>query len=384
MEAARADWFAAFAAQRERVQPGPLCGQLSNPALIAALAPRLPGSRARPLSASALEDYARCPFRFFVYRVLGAAPIPEGGDDLDPLARGNLYHKVLETFFAERRDHGKLPLSGGDDDRQALEQALATALEEFTAAERGGHPGLFQIRLRRLRAELWQLITREAQAPIEAGCTPALFEHKFGPLAITAAEETDPDGALHIGGVIDRIDLGPGRALVLDYKTGRMQRYQHYLREELLKTSFQLPLYAAAAQADPVILQATAADALSAAPPRVTARYYAVREAQVTEALDDQVLVALDPATRLAAGEHNVAEAAYKLWRRLRGGDFRVAPRTCDGCGLETVCRIAVPSVDGEAGDETPEADSSSSSSSSASSSSKSAASPVPPVSTEE
>lgn len=358
LEASRAAWFAAFAAGRVDFQPGPRSGQLSDPALIAALAPRLPGSRDRPLSASALEDYARCPFRFFVYRVLQAAPIPEGGDDIDPLARGNLYHKVLETFFAQRRDCGRLPLRADEDDRAALEWALDKSLEEFADAERSGHPALFQVRLRRLRAELWQLVVREAQSPIDSVCQPALLEHKFGPLAITAAAaaEESEDSALHIGGIIDRIDVGPGRALVLDYKTGRLKRYQDYLRSELLVTSFQLPLYAAAAQADPAVRAAAGA----AGPPMVSARYYAVRQAQVTEALDDPALIALDPATRQQAGEHNVAEAAYHLWRKLRGGDFRVAPRTCDGCGLESVCRIAVPSVLGEPGDEDDESASSS------------------------
>lgn len=339
MEAARADWFLAFGSGDVGAQPGPLAGQLSNAALIAALAPRLPGSRERPLSASALEDYARCPFRFFVYRVLQAAPIPEGGDDLDPLARGNLYHKVLELFFADRRDHGRLPLLADDDDRAALEKALDAALAEFAEAERGGHPGLFQVRVRRLRAELWGLIKREAQAPIEPGLTPRLLEHKFGPLAITGADDAG-GSALHIGGIIDRIDVGKGRALVLDYKTGRLKRYQEYLRGELLVTSFQLPLYAAAVQADPAVIEAA-----GASPPHVTARFYAVRQAQVTEALDDPGLITIDLEARRGSPQHNVAEAAHRLWRRLRGGDFRVAPRTCDGCGLEAVCRIAVPPV---------------------------------------
>lgn len=351
MEAARAAWFLAFGSGELDAQPGPLAGQLSNAALIAALAPRLPGSRERPLSASALEDYARCPFRFFVYRVLQAAPIPEGGDDLDPLARGNLYHKVLELFFADRRDHDRLPLHADDDDRAALERALEAALAEFAEAERGGHPGLFQVRVRRLRAELWALVKREAQSPIEPGLLPRLLEHKFGPLAITGADD-DGGSALHIGGIIDRIDVGQGRALVLDYKTGRIKRYQEYLRGELLVTSFQLPLYAAAVQADPAVIEASGASS----PPHVTARFYAVRQAQVTDALDEPGLITTNLEARRGNPQRNVAESAHRLWRRLRGGDFRVAPRTCDGCGLEAVCRIAVPPVlldrDGDSDDE--------------------------------
>ncbi len=349
LEEARAAWFMAWATENFAAQPGPLCGQLANSELIAALAARLPGSQQRPLSASALEDYARCPFRFFVYRVLKAAPIPESGDDSDSLSRGNLYHKTLELFFRERRTSGRLPLRADDSDRQALDAALHAAVLEFTAAARSGHPGLFQVLQGRLRAELWQLIVREAKAPIEPGCTPTLFEHPFGPLCIHDAQkplDANSQAALHIGGVIDRIDLGPGRALILDYKTGRLRRYQAYLREDLLTTAFQLPLYAAAVQADPAVLQVTGPA------PRVSARFYAVRQAQVTAALEKPELFALDSATRLEAGEKNVAEVAYNLWRHLRSGDFRVAPRTCDGCGLEATCRISVPAANAESFDE--------------------------------
>src|SRR5207253_1394366 len=83
------------------------------------------------------------------------------------------------------------------------------------------------------------------------------FEYRFGPLAIRSADGTSDasDGgsggmALHIEGIIDRVDLGPGRAVVLDYKAGRLGRYQELLNSHLLSTSFQLPLYAAALTVD--------------------------------------------------------------------------------------------------------------------------------------
>lgn len=350
---------------------GPYCGQLSSDRLIAALSARLPGSAKRPLSASALEDYARCPFRFFVYRVLHAAPIEEGSDDLDPLTSGRLHHRVLERFFTELRDQGRLPLRGDESERSLLLRVIDEVLAEFDESERTGHPTLFRARLRRLRSDLLQLIAREATDPLEPGCLPTLLEHPFGPLRIAAEDEaqtestarTDPsDGALHIAGIIDRIDIGPGRALVLDYKTGQLRRYQDYLRAQLLVTSFQLPLYAAAVQADPAVRALAAAKTTQAvgsgrnespepgqpsdAAVQVSARYYAVRQAVVSAALKDEGLFALSGPARTQAGEHNVAEVSYRLWRRLRSGDFRVAPQTCEGCGVEAVCRIGTAAID--------------------------------------
>ena len=71
-----------------------------------------------------------------------------------------------------------------------------------------------------------------------------------------------------------------------------------------------------------------------------------MRQAAVSAALSDDGLFALSGAVRTAAAEHNVAEVAYRLWRRLRAGDFRVAPKTCEGCGLESVCRIGSAAVE--------------------------------------
>jgi hypothetical protein len=132
--------------------------------------------------------------------------------------------------------------------------------------------------------------------------------------------------------------------VVLDYKAGRLGRYQDLLNSHLLSTSFQLPLYAAALTVDESLRDG--------GPPltEISARYYSLRQGQVSKPLHDAEMISLDPEVRRRVPEHNVAEVAYRLWRRLRAGDFRVAPRTCEGCGLEATCRIpAAPSALAEA-----------------------------------
>jgi RecB family exonuclease len=354
IEQLRGRWFATLSAEPSAATldqlAGPFVGRLGEPAGIARLQPRLPGSPEHPLSASALEDYAKCPFRFFVRRVLKATPLTEGGEDLDPLASGRLHHAVLERFFLERRRSGRLPLRGDAEDRAAMEQAIDDELQRFHLREQTGHPELLKVRVRRLRADLQRLLQREAQTPIDSDCVPARFEHHFGPLALQSAQgEGEGEGgmALHIEGIIDRVDLGRGRAVVLDYKAGRLLRYEELLRSQLLLTSFQLPLYAAALTVDDSLRED--------GPPltQVSARYYSLRQGRTSRPLDDAEMISLDPQVRLRVPEHNVAEVAYRLWRRLRAGDFRVAPRTCEGCGLEATCRIAAaPPVPAEPADE--------------------------------
>jgi RecB family exonuclease len=341
IEEQRSRFFSVATTEAQSEHSHPFVGRILDESLIGVLQPRLPGSPQHPLSASVLEDFARCPFRFFARRVLGLKPLGEGGEELDPLASGRLHHAVLETFFKDRVANGRLPLRADADDRRALDDAVDTVLADFTQQEHIGHPELLKVRVIRLRSELWRLIEHESKEPPDPDCQPALFEWQFGPLAIAAAHGDEGRMALHIHGIIDRVDLGTGKAVVLDYKAGRRERYQHYLNHELLKTSFQLPLYVAALRADPT---------LNADRPlhHVTARYYSLRQGRVTRSLDDATMTTLDRETRLQHPDENVAEVAYRLWRRLRDGDFAIAPQTCEGCGLESVCRIGAVTPDSE------------------------------------
>ncbi|MCS6915825.1 MAG: PD-(D/E)XK nuclease family protein [Myxococcales bacterium] len=346
MERMRLEWFTArlrAGSPEAEAWAGPFVGRLRDPELRQRLQVHLPGSPEHPLSASALEDYARCPFRFFVRRLLRAEPIAEGGDDLDALARGRLHHKALEAFFKERLAAGRLPLRADAEDRAALDQAIDQVLQDWPLHERTGHRDLFAVHAQRLRDDLWRLVQQEARDPPDRALVPRLFEHPFGPLAISSPGEQG-EMPLHIHGVIDRVDVGPGRALILDYKTGRLERYEHILRHDLLVTSFQLPLYAAALRSDPVLAE------LGPGPVEVRARYYSLRSARTTRAeLADQELISLDPQVVARARERNVAEVSYRLWRRLRDGDFRVDPKSCEGCGLEAACRVVLlpPREDG-------------------------------------
>ncbi len=341
IEEQRSRFFAATIADADSASSysHPFVGRLLDDGLIAVLQPRLPGSPKHPLSASVLEDFARCPFRFFARRVLGIRPANEGREELDPLASGRLHHAVLEAFFKDRLAHNRLPLRADDDDRAALERAIEVVVADFVKREHIGHPALLRVRLGRLRVELNRLIKNEAATPPQPGCLPSLFEWKFGPLAIAAATGDEGRMALHIHGIIDRVDLGHGKAVVLDYKAGRLNRYEAQIREKLLKTSFQLPLYVAALRADPTLQANTRLDS-------VVARYYSLRQGTVSKPLDNPDMTTLDPTVRLQNPDGNVAEVAYRLWRRLRDGDFAVVPNTCESCGLESVCRISTAPLD--------------------------------------
>ena len=116
-------------------------------------------------------------------------------------------------------------------------------------------------------------------------------------------------------GKIDRIDVGDGRAVVLDYKTGSKKPLAEQVKEDALcVTSWQLPIYAAAARAELGL-------------PSVEAIFYSLRDAAPTRAVQEPA----DFAERLGA-----------LHATMRGGDFAVRPReeACERCGMEAACRV--------------------------------------------
>jgi len=138
------------------------------------------------------------------------------------------------------------------------------------------------------------------------GCTPTWFERAFGPLAF---------GDVWVRGKIDRIDVGVGRAVVLDYKTGSKKPLVEQVKEDALcVTSWQLPIYAAAARAELGLSS-------------VEAMFYSLKEASPTKAVQEPA----DFAERLGA-----------LHARMRGGDFAVRPveEACERCGMEAACRV--------------------------------------------
>ena len=103
--------------------------------------------------------------------------------------------------------------------------------------------------------------------------------------------------------------------MVLDYKTGGKKALSEQIKDEALcVTSWQLPIYAAAARAELGL-------------ETVEARFYSLREASPTRAVREP---------------EDFAEKLGALHARMRGGDFAVRPveEACDRCGMEAACRV--------------------------------------------
>ena len=85
----------------------------------------------RSYSPTALQSYARCPYRFFLYAIHGLAPreVPEAIDELDPLQRGSLIHDVQFKLLAHLREEHLLPVRPSNLDQ---------AWQKLDTVNRGG------------------------------------------------------------------------------------------------------------------------------------------------------------------------------------------------------------------------------------------------------
>ncbi len=194
----------------------------------AALRAHAPG--ARSYSATALQSFAACPYRFLLYAVHRLAPrqVSEAIEELDPLQRGALFHEAQFELLLALRERELLPLSPA-----ALEPARAE-LDRVLDAVAARHrerlaPAIERVwddGIAALRADLREWLARSASDA--SGFAPWRFELAFG---LPGRRGRDPesrrdpvelDCGLRLRGSIDLVERSAdGRLRVTDHKTGR-------------------------------------------------------------------------------------------------------------------------------------------------------------------
>ena len=281
-------------------------------------------------SPTQLEEYARCPFRLFLKLVARIEEPGPDGLDIDPRDEGSLLHAVLERFVRARLERRAWPPEGSGEDLAEARAAAAEVFARFEREGRTGDPAVWAARQGAVLARLDRVVRAEARD--HDGLAPALLEHAFGgrsgrpPLALAAGGET-----VSLRGRIDRVDSGPGRLLVIDYKNSKAGRtgLADLLDPEAFgTTSFQIPSYLLVAIRD------------LPGHPRAGATYALLKSAERLPALE---LDAGDPA--LAAGPGAAAPAPFaaavvETVRRVRDGEFPIVSRSCDRCAFGAVCRF--------------------------------------------
>ncbi|HEX6312390.1 MAG TPA: PD-(D/E)XK nuclease family protein [Acidimicrobiia bacterium] len=218
--------------------------------------PSLRPAAERPLSPTALEDWAHCPFRYLLGRVLHLREVerPEETETISPLERGSLVHAVLEEFVdrVAPRTSPQQPWTSAE--RARLTEIAERRCDAAEAAGITGRPLRWRLERRRILRQLATVLDSDEEVRADQGVvpTPAGREVEFGRAGNRPVVVTLPDGrAVAFRGRIDRVDRAPdgSRTVVFDYKTGSPSRDEP--REELRAgRRLQLPVYALAAAGD--------------------------------------------------------------------------------------------------------------------------------------
>ncbi|MEK7365969.1 MAG: PD-(D/E)XK nuclease family protein [Candidatus Deferrimicrobiota bacterium] len=279
---------------------------------------RLPASH----SASALEELARCPYRYFLRRVVHLDPPeePEEALALTPADLGEIAHDILRRLGRDAAA-GK---GWGD-----IEAAAHSSVDRFARENPTGLPGLFRIRCRGVERDVARLAAWERRREVERpGWRVDRVEEAF---SLPAAPLLPA-----LRGRVDRIDRGPaGEARVIDYKyrdPARGEIPADWIRHGL---SHQVPVYLAFAAS------------LSPAPSAVSAAFYFLRnefgveEAPGWDEIRGEWAVAVAGWLSLAA-----AGAFPPLPHHRFASAGGTSPRYCDSCPFRDHCRVS-PVYDG-------------------------------------
>lgn len=276
-------------------------------------------------SASALEELARCPYRYYLHRLLGFDPPeePEETVSLSPAGMGEIAHDILRTVGKDAV-RGK----GWGEVGPAARRAVA----RFARENPTGLPGLFRIQCRTVVRDVERVVARERERD-GTGWAVSLVEEWF------TVPEAPPMPALR--GRIDRLDRGPsGEAKVVDYKYSDPKSVDprrgavsaEWIRHGL---SHQVPVYLAYART------------VSPPPAEVSASLLFLRNglsevaAPAWEEIRDGWSAALSDWLAVAS-----AGTFPPLPHHRFTYAGQAAPRYCDACPFRDHCRVS-PAIDG-------------------------------------
>ena len=219
----------------------------------AALGPRIENDRLRPgplqlehvlermreiklFGPSTLEEYALCPYRWFIRHELSPQRI---GPQEEPLTSGSIAHKVLESLYEDPPGPEQRPTPETLDAwrRRARELISEVGARRLPPEIADTAPALRRVEGLVLAFLADEATTATAFKPADTEAAFGFDDSEMGPLQLAG-------GGVH--GQIDRIDIGPGgEALVQDYKSGGKVEGGVGMLEKRGKLQLQLYMLAA-------------------------------------------------------------------------------------------------------------------------------------------
>ncbi len=209
-------------------------------------------------SISQLENYAKCPFKFFMERILKVELLEEPTEEVEALELGSVLHSILFNFYTELR---KLNINLGDPSSYKFDEVKDLLFtigkeisekvfynSEITFFER---ERLFGIGGKEKESILYKFLEKEIEQT--DSFKPKFFEVSFGRTyrdetdSLISREEPIKISGIKLAGKIDRIEVDEEEKKfnIVDYKLGYTKPTKNDFADGI---ALQLPIYMKAAQ----------------------------------------------------------------------------------------------------------------------------------------
>jgi RecB family exonuclease len=196
----------------------------------------------RQYSATALQQFAICPYRFALHSIYSLHPREDIAalERMDPLTRGSLFHEVQFRLLSRLKEQNLLPFSTSN--QTTVVQIADEVLDEVQGIYREdldpAIPRVWESEVEEIRWDLRGWIRQVVTAPDSSQWIPGWFELPFSVRL--------PEGN-QLRGAVDMIEEKSGRLRITDHKTGKVpsEPIRFVGRGEVL----QPLLYALAAEA---------------------------------------------------------------------------------------------------------------------------------------
>ncbi len=160
-----------------------------------------------------LKHQAACPFRAFAELRLAADSIEEADSGLSAKAQGIILHQVVQNFWTEVKSQKRLLEISEEECRQILRAHIQHGLRQFQEhANESWQRGLLEIEADRIENRLMDWLQVEKLRP------------DFTVVAMESELEQVRLGGVELRCRIDRIDQVKQGMVLLDYKTGKVDR----------------------------------------------------------------------------------------------------------------------------------------------------------------
>ncbi len=207
----------------------------------------------RQYSISQLEMYAKCPFKFFVERILKIDTIEEPSEDIEAMEMGNILHNILFQFYTRLRELNINLYSCSNETLERVSKLLNQIAYEEISGTNFKSPLTFYEKEKIFGIggnEKESILNRfiEYEWENNKDYIPSYFEVRFGSITEESSDTVLSDSqpvtveGVKLKGKIDRIDVSnTGDTFnIIDYKLSGKKPSFRELKEGV---SLQLPVY---------------------------------------------------------------------------------------------------------------------------------------------